>query len=342
MSDEALTTNTLETLGVTPRFVLQYNAISRSIQNLSATAKKLTAMAMALLPPDLSSRTARFTFGEFCKALGVSIGGESFRLFKDATIECMENIITVETDKIIKGKRKWENYVWFSHSSFDEESGICTMTFAEEFAGILKEMRRVYAQINLQDLGKLQSKYSLRYFEIAKSYEGLAGKNGNRTDSWYFERTITELRQLLAVPDNTYPETKHFRQFVVENPVKEINKANIGLEIATEGIKQGRNLKGIRFNCNKAARQLPVKRGRGRPRKTPASNGQLELPEAAPKQTRLEKELEHLREVYPDEFATLYIAALEAQKKQFGGAVYPNIAEATALTCLKEKYGIIV
>jgi hypothetical protein len=37
--------------------VLQHNAISRSINSLSATAKKLTAMAMALIPSDLSSLT---------------------------------------------------------------------------------------------------------------------------------------------------------------------------------------------------------------------------------------------------------------------------------------------
>jgi hypothetical protein len=334
--------NTLETLGVTPRFVLQHHAISRSIQNLSATAKKLTAVAMAFLPPDLSSRTASFTFTYFCKSLGVAIGGESFRLFKEATTECMENVIIIETNKIVKGKRKWEQYTWFSHASFDEESGRCTMTFAEEFATILKEMKRVYAKINLQDLGKLQSKYALRYLEIAKSYESLAGKDGNKIDAWYFEREIQELRLMLGVPDNTYPQTKHFRQFVVENPVKEINKAGIGLEIATEGIKQGRNLKGIRFNCTKTPQKLPIKRGRGRPKKTATSDGQLELPDANPKTARLrgEKELEHLAELHPAEFTELYTAALAGQKRHYGQAISTVGARSTALIQLREKYGI--
>ncbi|MDR1221095.1 MAG: hypothetical protein LBK73_16025 [Treponema sp.] len=42
-------TNTTETLGVRARYVLQHNAISRSAHSFSAAAKKLTAMAMALL-----------------------------------------------------------------------------------------------------------------------------------------------------------------------------------------------------------------------------------------------------------------------------------------------------
>jgi hypothetical protein len=48
--------NTPQSLGVTPHYVLQHNAISRSVNSLSATAKKLTAMAMALIPPDLSNQ----------------------------------------------------------------------------------------------------------------------------------------------------------------------------------------------------------------------------------------------------------------------------------------------
>ena len=159
-------TNTLETLGVTPRFVLQHNAISRSIHNLSATAKKLAAMALSLLPADLSSRTAAFTFTEFHKALGVPVGGESFKLFKNAATECMKNIIHIETNKIVKGKRKWEQLTWFSHSSFDEETGMCTMTFSQELTIMLLEMKKVYAKINLQDIGKLQSKYAIRIYEI--------------------------------------------------------------------------------------------------------------------------------------------------------------------------------
>jgi hypothetical protein len=57
-SAELTAVNTPETLGVTPRYALQHNAISRSAHNMSATAKKLTVMAMALLPPDLSSLAA--------------------------------------------------------------------------------------------------------------------------------------------------------------------------------------------------------------------------------------------------------------------------------------------
>jgi plasmid replication initiation protein len=336
--------NTPETLGVTPRYILQHNAISRSIQNLSAMAKKLTAVAMALLPPDMSPRTTAFTFNDFCKALGISIGGETFKLFKNAATECMQCVIKIETDKMIKGKRKWEQFTWFTHSSFDEETGICTMTFSEELTSVLLDLKKVYAKISLQDLGKLQSKYGIQYFEMAKSYESLQGNEGNKSGYWYFERTIPELREMFCIPTDTYTENKRFRQKVVEEPLKELNAAGVGLEIKTEGIKQGRNLKSIRFDCQKTPKQITRKGKHGNKRKVLQGIAPLELPEMDPcfLDQRIIKEREHLKERYPEEFAAFYQETL--QKYPFmpdTSEFKKQAAQYTALEQLREKYGLV-
>jgi plasmid replication initiation protein len=333
--------NTPDTLGVTPRYVLQYNAISRSIQNLSATAKKLATMAMALLPPDLSSLTASFSFGDFCKALGYEKGGESYKIFVAAVDECMENVIKIDTGKVVKGKKSWEKYIWFDYSKFNAETEMATMSFSPKLAAILLELKRVYAKIDLQDMGKLQSKYALRYLELAKSYSYLNGQDDNQDNMWYFVYAVEELRMMLSVPDGSYPETRDFRKKVIEYPLKELNHAGIGLEITTESIKQGRKLTGIKFNCTKVARKVSAK-GKGRKKK---SADQLEVPEQNPKlaDQRKEKELEHLKERYPDEFAALYEAALEATPKPFSktNLMSKVAAEGAALNSLRKKYGIV-
>jgi plasmid replication initiation protein len=341
MASQAIIVSTAKSLGVTPRYVLQHHAISRSIQSLSTTAKKLTVMAMALIPPDLSSRVVMFTFTEFSKALGYGDGGEQYRLFRDAATECMKCVIMIESDRMVKGKRHWEQYTWFSHSSFDEVTGVCTMTFSAELAGVLLELKRVYAKIDLKDLGKLQSKYAIRYFEMAKSYESLAGKDGNREGYWYFERTLPELRELFAIAPEAYAETRDFRKKVIEQPVKELNAAEIGVTIVTEGIKQGRKLQGIRFDCNKTRKTLPAKRGHGRSRKTPDPETRITVPDQTPKPSREETELEHLRELYPSEFNTHYAEALEQQKNRFGQIISEKGAEANAFIYLRKKYGIV-
>ncbi|GHU46468.1 hypothetical protein FACS1894200_00080 [Spirochaetia bacterium] len=203
MPEELSAVNTPETPEGTPRYVLQHNAIIRSINNLSATAKELTGLAMLLLPADLSSHTAAFTFTKFCRTIGHKKGGESYRLFVDAVDECMGNYISIETTSPKTGKKKWENYKWFSSSKFNEETGKATMTFMPEFAATLLELKRVYEKINLIDPDEPQSKYVLRIFEMAVSYSSLKEKDGNRSEEWYFEQSVQELRNMPSVPTDT-------------------------------------------------------------------------------------------------------------------------------------------
>jgi plasmid replication initiation protein len=332
--------NTPESLGVTPRYVLQYNAISRSIQNLSPVAKKLTAMAMALIPPDLSSLTVAFTFSDFCKALDMPTGGEQYKIFKDAVDECMQCVISIEIPADKKGKKKWEKFTWFIYAKYNEATGKANMTFSPILAAALLDLKRVYAKIDLKDMGQLQSKYALRYFELAKSYSYLQGKEGNPDDMWYFVCAVEELRRMLSVPEGSYPATGDFRKKVVEYPLRELNEAGIGLEITTESIKQGRKVTGIQFNCKKVAKQVRVK-GKGRKKADAAS---LELPEQNPKIAgqRKEKETQHLKELYPDEFAELYAAELAKSPKFLQSSALGKVtAEGEALVQLRERHGIV-
>jgi plasmid replication initiation protein len=341
MSDELIPIATPETLGVTPRYVLQHNAISRSAHSMSATAKKLTAMAMALLPPDLSTLTAAFTYSDFGKALGYGDGGKQYRLFTEAVDECLKTVISVETGKMVKGKKSWEKFTWFEYAKFNADTGVCAMRFSKELADFLADFKKVYAKINLGDVGRLQSKYGIRIFELAKSYSSLQGKDGNHENTWYFERSLQEIRELFGVPEETYPQTRDFRKKVIEEPVKEINNAGVGVEIATESIKQGRRLAGIRFNCHEAPRT--TKKRRGRPKKETETQQELPYENEKTARNREAKEFEHLKELYPDEFAELYVNELK-KLPSFGGDALEDLrkmaAEHSALAALRNKYGI--
>jgi hypothetical protein len=72
---------------------------------------------------------------------------------------------------------------------------------------------------------------------------------------------------------------------------------------ALAGVKQGRRIVAIRFDCKHTPR--PV---RGKRRGTEAAP--LSEPNPKTESLREEKELEHLKELYPKEFAELYEAAL--------------------------------
>jgi plasmid replication initiation protein len=176
---------------------------------------------------------------------------------------------------------------------------------------------------------------------MVMSYAFLNGRDGYKSGEWYVQENIEDFRKLLGVPEGTYAENRLFRQKVIEGPVNEINKADIGVEIKPEGVKDGRNLTGIRLNCKQKARAVTIKK-RGRKK---AQGEKLEVPEGNPKlaDQRKEKELEHLKERYPDEFAALYAAALEATPKPFSKIMLMSqvAAEGAALGKLREKYGIV-
>jgi len=345
--NEIIDYNTPQTLGVTPRYMLQHNAITRGAHTLSTTAQKLIAMAMSLLPPDLSSLSAAFTFPEFCAALGYEKGGESYKVFREAVKECMQCLIYLETEPDEKGKKAWKAFTWFTVAKYDEKTGQAEMTFSAELAGFLLALKWVYSKITLQDIGRLQSRYAIRIFEIAASYMSLKGKAGNRPGSWYFERSVEDLRFILGVPPDAYKETRDFKRKILEGPVREINQAGLGVEIMPQGIKQGRRIAVIRFECGPAERRA---RGGRRPKKTEAAPvpGAAALPPVLPAEPeeaalfREDKELRHLKDLYQDEFRVLYEEALakpHALKDRMPEA-HRQAAEAAALNKLRERHGI--
>ncbi|MDR0785042.1 MAG: replication initiation protein [Treponema sp.] len=73
---------------------------------------------------------------------------------------------------------------WLQRAEFNKDTGVCTMIFDQDLAGFLKELKRLYARLNLADMGRLQSRYALRIYEIALSYKSLAGKDGNAENAW--------------------------------------------------------------------------------------------------------------------------------------------------------------
>jgi plasmid replication initiation protein len=348
---------TPQTKGGLPYFVLQHNAVSRSVQNLSATAKKLTTMAMALLPTDFSSLTVAFTFTEFCKALGMEEGGEQYKLFKSAVDECMKCVISIEipTGKIRRGKelKIWEKFTWFTYSKFDENTGHAVMEFSEKLASYLRSIQWLYSKIFIKKIGQLQSFYAIRIFELVTSYASLAGMGGNKADEWYVDIHLPEDRLMLGVPEGAYPEIKRLRQFVINEPVKSINGIDAGIEITIESIKQGRRVIGYRLNCKKAAESklaAPAKK-RGRKKKEEAAaadaGGGAAVParaEQADDMNLKDKDLHRLKELYPKEFAELYEAKFAELSHMPRSATFQKArsksSEYHALEELRKKYGI--
>jgi plasmid replication initiation protein len=336
---------TLEIFGELPRYELKRNAIIRAAYDLSANAQKLTAMAFSLLPLDLSIREVSFSFYEFCETMGMSPGGTQYEFFKAAATECNQCSISLETKAVNKRgkiKRIYEAFSFFSYVKVDEMKNVCTMQFSEKLVSALAELKIFYSKISLKDIGKLQSSYAIRLVENAIGWQSEAGKNGNKAGEWYFQHSLVDWRFIFGVPPEAYKRFDNLKRFVFEEPIREINSAGLGIELKTQTIKTGRKVTDIRIDCKKVARKITPCKGQGC-KKADGAGEALELPMDDTPSSREEKELRHLSERYPEEFAELYAAEMEKKTDWMAGGGEFKKTAAMVMACrkLRERHGIV-
>jgi plasmid replication initiation protein len=344
-----------------PRYVLQPNIISRSIYSLSTTARRLIAMAMALLPENAKDTHYRiyFSVDEFVKGLGLSYSGKIKELIFNAVNECLEATVKVNTPN-----GDWVGFTWFRQirllkmqPNFDTNElywkGI-EMMFNSDIGALIQEFKKAYAKLNLLDFGKIQSTYAIRFYEIAMSYAGFAGKDGNQKDKWYFEIRFKELRKLFKI-ENQYQRTGNFRTFIIDNPIKELNEAKIGIKITPEYIREGKFLVGVKFICeytDKKPKKEAQKAIEAQEIPTPdkAAQNALEVQKmASPHSDKREdispEEIEELREKHPAEWEKIYDEARQEriafqEKIGMGIPLNEKMIEEITFARLKEHLGL--
>lgn len=303
---------------ITPEYAIQPNAISQSVYECGTNARKLIAMAMALLPMNPKTEqdySVSFSITDFLTALGITDGTRTRALTKTAVKECARCIITVNDDD-----DEYRLIPWFVASVMKRNSDKIEMTFNSALAKLILELKGK-AKLDLIDMGKLQSRYAIRFYELAMSYAGFAGKNGNKEKCWYFEREIGELRTLFAVSDSKYKMTKDFRVYVVDLPIQELNACDVGFKIEVEYIRKGKKLTGFRFCC-----QYESKTER----------------EATPQaETLTEKQNEKLKKLYPEQWEKFYQEEL-SQKPLFPQpeSMWDLTCQARAFDRLRQMKGI--
>jgi plasmid replication initiation protein len=222
-------------------------------------------MAMSLLPLDpakaeAAKYTVEFTASDFLQCLCMEDGSKTRDLILRSVCECSECTIKISDNK------NFTVYPWFSKCGISAKDNLfitldkIKMSFNPLLAEAIGDFRKQYAKINLKDFGKLQGKYAIRIYEFCLSFKGYAGKEGNAPAEWFTPcQKIEDIRILFDVDPKKYKVTGDFRKFVIDNPVEEINRANIGIRIEVEYRRERRKLAGIIFNCRYLKKDEPIK-----------------------------------------------------------------------------------
>lgn len=215
--------------------VVKANEIIQNARyDLTLTELKVLAYIISHIKPDDKEFSEYvFSIPDFCKVCGFDYAnGHNYERIKKAL-------------KTMRDKSFWltkedgsETLIgWINKITVKRGSGKVIVRLDEDMQKYLVSLYSNYTQYTLIYALPMQSRFSIRLYEILKSYQY---KNNKFSKS--FE--ITDLKSKLAAP---YKNFKDFRHKVLEISTREINLYT-DIEISWEPIKEGRTVSEVCFN----------------------------------------------------------------------------------------------
>lgn len=189
-----------------------------------------------------------FNYYDFCRLCGKPQpkGGKDFAEFKESLLELRR--MASEISYIdAKGHERFTAIGWVTWYDFDTKSGEVQVTLDRNLAPFLLELKGLYTTYPLLFILPMKSKYSVRLYELLKSY----------SNTGFCEIELNELRRLLQnkyIFDEEkgvtrelkesemkieYVQFSDFNRFVLKRATEEINKnTDIHVEYKVNRVKR--------------------------------------------------------------------------------------------------------
>lgn len=208
--------------------------IQRASHDLTAPEQKLFAFLVSKIrPDDQENQIYEFSLSEYCRVLGIDVNNgknnrlvkQSLKILRDKSFE-----LTLENGEVTFCS--WINKPWINQGS-----GKIRIRFDDDIqrflVGLLESKK--YTQYQLLSILPMKSMYSIRIYELLKSYSYT--KRPQR-----FE--LEDLKHKLACTH--YKRFPDFRRKVLDPATLEINMYT-DIEISWEPITQGRKVIALEF-----------------------------------------------------------------------------------------------
>ena len=209
--------------------------IRKSRFSLTLTEQRIVLYLISKIKPkDTELLEYDFDIREFCEVCGIDYYNNLSQL--------------KETIKSLRDKSTWitlpdggETLVsWIEKPYLYRNSGNLKIRLDRDMMPYLLQLKENFTKYELIAILALKSKFSLRLYELFKSYEYL-GK---------YEVSLEQLRKTMML-ETEYPKTNDFKRYVIDKALEEINTFT-DLEIEYEVVKQGRFIVGFVFTIQKA------------------------------------------------------------------------------------------
>jgi plasmid replication initiation protein len=225
------------------------NCVARSAHSLSVMQARLIYLAMAQVRPnDKKLQPIEMKVGDIVRALELD-NHNAYTEIRGCVTGVMSNVIRIDTGN------GWKQFNWFQEAEYFRDRDVLCIQFHKNLKPFILDLKKAFQLYKISDVSKLQSRYAQRILELVMANHGLAGKGkegwGKQPGHWYVDLQFDALRQLFKIGPNMYKLKKNLRIKVVDNPVREINAADLGVHITCdyEKFKHGRRLDGVRLLC---------------------------------------------------------------------------------------------
>ena len=213
--------------------VVKSNTLIRNVRSLrydlSITEQKLIIYLVSkLCAEDKDFKKVKFSVAEFCDVCGIQKSGREYERVKSSIKQLRDKSYWIknENEEIL--------FAWIDTAKIVKYEQI-ELILSEALRPYLLELRKNFTSYQLINVLCLKSKYSIRLYEIFKSYLWI-GK---------WEVNINEFREMIYLNDK-YKLYKELKRNVIEPSIAEINKYT-DLTIEYETLKVGRNVDKLVF-----------------------------------------------------------------------------------------------
>ena len=215
--------------------------IQNSRFNLSVQEQKAIAYILSLIKPNTEIIEYEFSIIHFLNVLGLTHSGKNYKDMKKVLKGLVSNVIWITLPNGTETTINWLSKVYLT-----KQSGTCKIILDADMLPYLLNLREKFLSYHLYNILCLSSKYSIRLYEILKSYLYIKTK--------IFK--IDELKELLmpvsSSSSKSYSEFKVFNRNILAKSISEINDiTDIYIEYTT--IKHIRSVVAIEFKIRKKA-----------------------------------------------------------------------------------------
>ena len=222
--------------------VVQSNTLIRNLKaikdDLTVSEQKLIVyMISKICADDKDFKTVSLNLSEYCQICGIKKSGREYERIKQS-IKNLRN-----KSWWIKNNNEEILFAWIDTAKIKRYKTI-ELTISEPLKPYLLELTENFTKYELINVLCLRSKYSIRLYEIFKSYLWLG----------IWEISIEEFRELLNI-QNKYSSFRELNRSVIIPTLKEINKfTDLQINVSTQ--KNGNKVDKLIFNIKETDYQM--------------------------------------------------------------------------------------